>query len=612
MKPRRTKHLPLLVLLLMVAAGVTSCRDASHKREIRDALLHAETLMETDPHAARAVLDSLMPNVDCQTSDSQTADECLGKGSRAKVLSDSLNGQSSESRESALSLPSREARRTKFKSVSLKSFSRKDAALYALLRTQADYKCRVRLTSDSLPLIATNYYGTRRKTQHAALAQYYLGCTYSDMGRDLDAIDAFLRATTLFPDTTNKYYAYSFYELGKLYLAHEKDNDALEAFLLYRRSVACLSDSVNIGYADMHLGRTYLYMENAEEAETFFLRVIDNPYMSRKYHANALFQLAKLNAYLKEDYAKAGEHINSYIAGYKQKENIGAAYHIKADILLHENQLDSAFYYNKKVLTCKQDPRTLCETYKSLTELSLALNRTDSSDVYFQHYMVFADSVSRIRRDKEISDIKNDHRVELHDRELAAQRSRLHWTWGILFVFLAFMASFIILLNDRRHKNEKLKYEEALSAIKQRYMAQNILTSQSGKMPASPPIDVQKERIAIYLKRYESSEWKRYFNKHQSEIRNGLYMPAAEASHFELFLSDLFVDMLLDMFRDNEGLTDQEAQLCAMTLLGLKANQIAYICRISPDAVYMRRSRLRKRLTSNWSEFVFPSSSSKP
>ena len=81
--------------------GLLSCRDAG----VRDALQRAEALMETDPHAARAVLDSLMPNVDCQTSDSQTADECLGKGSKAKVLSDSLQSVSLKSKKDSSANP---------------------------------------------------------------------------------------------------------------------------------------------------------------------------------------------------------------------------------------------------------------------------------------------------------------------------------------------------------------------------------------------------------------------------------------------------------------------------------------------------------------------------
>ena len=51
------RYFPLLVLLLMLAGSITSCRDAG----VRDALQRAEALMETDPHAARAVLDSLNP-----------------------------------------------------------------------------------------------------------------------------------------------------------------------------------------------------------------------------------------------------------------------------------------------------------------------------------------------------------------------------------------------------------------------------------------------------------------------------------------------------------------------------------------------------------------------
>ena len=52
---RLRRYLPLLALLLMLAGSIMSCRDAG----VRDALQRAEALMKSDPHAARAVLDSL-------------------------------------------------------------------------------------------------------------------------------------------------------------------------------------------------------------------------------------------------------------------------------------------------------------------------------------------------------------------------------------------------------------------------------------------------------------------------------------------------------------------------------------------------------------------------
>ena len=64
-------------------------------------------------------------------------------------------------------------------------------ALYAILRTQADYKCYVPLTSDTLIRYATEYYNRNRKSYRAAMAWYSLGCVYSEfeiVGGDLNMI----------------------------------------------------------------------------------------------------------------------------------------------------------------------------------------------------------------------------------------------------------------------------------------------------------------------------------------------------------------------------------------------------------------------------------------
>ena len=122
---------PVAAILLLLS--VCSCRDAG----VRDALQRAEALMESDPHTARAILDSIAsPNLNR-----------LFTPLNPPVIGGQkpLKGRASDSS----GLPS--FRRGKG-----------EAALYALLRTQADYKCRVRLTSDSLILLATDYYGTKR------------------------------------------------------------------------------------------------------------------------------------------------------------------------------------------------------------------------------------------------------------------------------------------------------------------------------------------------------------------------------------------------------------------------------------------------------------------
>ena len=91
-------------------------------------------------------------------------------------------------------------------------------ALYAILRTQADYKCYVPLTTDTLIRYATDYYNTDRKNYRAAMAWYSLGCVNTELGDDAGAVEAYLQAQSLFPDTTVRYYQICYHKLGRHYL----------------------------------------------------------------------------------------------------------------------------------------------------------------------------------------------------------------------------------------------------------------------------------------------------------------------------------------------------------------------------------------------------------
>ena len=582
---RKTTILSIIAILL--ALCVSSCRDASHpslnrgdEKAVHAALLRAEALMESAPHAARAVLDSIAYPHPLHK----------GKGARSAGLPSFRRGKG-------------------------------EAALYALLRTQADYKNRTRLTSDTLIRVATDYYGTRRKSQHAALAQYYLGCTYADMRRDMDALDAFLRATLLFPDTTNKYFAYSHFCIAQLYLKHDKEADALSPALRYRWSNACTSDSVNIGFGDMLLGRIYLYLEQASKAEPFFLSVISNQHVSEDYRNNACFQLAKLYTFLEEDFDKASPFIEQSIVGYKQENKNGADFFLKGELFYHENQLDSALHYYNKVLTCEKEVRTFCETYKRLMDVSIALGRTDSVGVYLQRFVVLSDSVGKLRRDKEINEIENNHIIELHDRELAAHRSRLHWTWGILSALLLIATGAVLLLNDRRHKVKELKYEQQLKAIEKQYIQDNLkeepeerrdpmdkpnippVTSDS--QPDIPFFTFQQNRLALYRAQYEASKWNHYFILHGDDIHDEQFMSIGEAEAFLQYTSELFVNLTASLLRENPHINKDDVNFCCLTMLGFTTKQIAYCCRKPVKYCYNRRTRLSERLTPEWYQFIF-------
>ena len=82
----------------------------------------------------------------------------------------------------------------------------KSLALYAILRTQVDYLSGKTIATDSTARIATDYYGSRKKGYYPAMSWYSLGCAYSSMKKDPEAIYALLKAKELFTDTLSVQY----------------------------------------------------------------------------------------------------------------------------------------------------------------------------------------------------------------------------------------------------------------------------------------------------------------------------------------------------------------------------------------------------------------------
>jgi hypothetical protein len=71
-------------------------------------------------------------------------------------------------------------------------------ALYAVLRTQADYKNYNDIPDDGLISQACNYYGSDQKGYHAAMAWYSRGCVLSLTDDDLGAISSSSPPVTCF------------------------------------------------------------------------------------------------------------------------------------------------------------------------------------------------------------------------------------------------------------------------------------------------------------------------------------------------------------------------------------------------------------------------------
>ena len=577
------------VLLLMAVIGLLSCRDTS----CRDALQRAEALMETDPHAARAVLDSLMPNVDCQTSDSQTADECLGKGSRAKVLSDSLQSVSLKSKKDSSANPQS----------SIFNFqSKRDAALYALLRTQADYKCDIPLTTDTLALIATDYYGTpRHKNYHAAMAWYTLGCVYGDMNDDVNATDAFLKAKSLFPDTLIRYYALTEQKLGTHHLNRHMIREAAHEFQSAKQNLIHLGDSTAVAFLDLSLARCCLYREDYASAREWLERVLHNPHASQYVFTVAHFEMAKVEIYYNHDYPKAHEYLDYDIRHTINKNELVGNYCLKAIIFQEQEELDSAWHYYQRSLDCQSSPATFSNVYRQMAILAPRLGKVDSIAYYVRGYHTYIDSLYIISNQQAIRQVENDHRVELEKRRIEDQHRRLLVGGIAVFVVLCLSLLTLYLLHRNRNNRKTIALQQA------------IRDSNAVLINLSAPAEDGKETTAIKGEALVNPEtYISLFRLGRQTLdpkvltrlkRLDIITNGAEADDirrdYEQALDHAFVELMMILQLAGPSLNKQDMVYLISRMLGMDDKRIQVIQDTYESTFRMRRKRLYDKLPHN-------------
>ena len=298
-------------------------------------------------------------------------------------------------------------------------------ALYAVLKTQLDYKNYRPVTDLDLILAATDYYGIRKKDYHAAMAWYSLGCAYSDSNNDMAAINAYLKAKDLFPDTLTRYYALTEQNLGKHYLNRMMLPEATEQYRLCLANATRMNNEKTRNNAIYNLGRCALYKRDFIVADSIFNNILTESRYSNDQKNLAVFQLSKIRLHHDKDYQQAMKLINEYLSYRKNPEDSGAGLSLKANIYYEIGQIDSAYHYYNKSLDYTQDLNTLCTNYDKLALIALQLGHKDEATQYYNHYKSTADSIYERRNHEQINVIESEHRIELAENRLHDRTIRL-------------------------------------------------------------------------------------------------------------------------------------------------------------------------------------------
>ena len=338
------------------------------------------------------------------------------------------------------------------------AFRGETRALYALLRTQADYKCFVPITSDSLIRYATDYYDGNRRSYRAAMAHYSLGCVYSELKDDAAAIEAYLRAQSLFPDTTMRYHRLCYQNLGHHYLRKNMADEALKAY----KSFYIFSEGSDQLYASIKLAQAYIRNKYPNEAKDILEGLLDkHDKIDTKSLKIILFELGKIEHTFNKDYTKAEEYFDQLIALYNESE-VTAAYWFKGDIAEARGDTESAIQNYKRAMTDENNTYLLYNCARSLQYLSIDSIKQPELYGYIKLFEQMGDSIHHIERRTEIDEIHTAHTMELHQRELSERHRRFIYIATLVLVCLLATIAIGVLLVERRRKQHYLHLQQEL------------------------------------------------------------------------------------------------------------------------------------------------------
>ena len=479
-------------------------------------------------------------------------------------------------------------------------------ALYAILKTQLDYKNYRPVSDLDLIIDATDYYGIRKKDYHAAMAWYSLGCAYSDSNNDMAAINAYLKAKDLFPDTLTRYYALTEQNLGKHYLNRMMLPEATEQYRLCLANATRMNNEKAMNNAIYNLGRCALYKRDFIVADSIFNNILTESRYSNDQKNLAVFQLSKIRLHHDKDYQQAMKLINEYLSYRKNPEDSGAGLSLKANIYYEIGQIDSAYHYYNKSLDYTQDLNTLCTNYDKLALIALQLGHKDEATQYYNHYKSTADSIYERRNHEQINVIESEHRIELAENRLHDRTIRSAIITASL-ILLSILLAIIAVIYYRNWKKERIwnirdTIDQTESDILNKKLADPDMDSIQEEIRDTD--DVRIEIMELYQKELQDcSQWFK-LQEAYSLISSKTTIRNTELSNDEKIqiikaLNNCFRPVMQFLSEEIPEVSRDEAYVLILLYLGFNSVEISMLLDVTDGCIRQRRKRVQDKDTHN-------------
>ena len=286
-------------------------------------------------------------------------------------------------------------------------------ALWCLLVTQAKYKQKMKISSDSLIMIAYDYYKPTDNARRKAMSALYMGGVNYNLGNIEESIRFYLEAKTEMEKTSDYQLGYLVMSgLGNIYLYRDLTTYALEACTqAYDYAVKDSNKRYQMS-ALLFLSRCYCLLDKLDIAEQKYKQcsAIALELGKKNFYDIAMQDLAAL-------YKNSHRHNKSLSILKTLPFNSQVSFLFGHNYLLL-NQLDSANYYLKKSLYT-DNIYTKRTAYIGLYKLAEYPVYQKNMKTYCDSLLFYTDSVMSLDKGKEIIAYKEkyDHQKLITEQQ---------------------------------------------------------------------------------------------------------------------------------------------------------------------------------------------------
>lgn len=492
----------------------------------------------------------------------------------------------------------------------------KEQADYALLLTQAKYRCNILAPSDSLINIAINYYKEKEDADRKGAAYLYKGSVLNELHESEKAIQAYKQAEECIPKMTDTHLIARIYSdlgyLNQMELNYDIAKTYYKKSLSINKAEKYLSNSANdlINLMGLYISSDYQNkQDSAEWCTSELLNIVSK--VGSNIQAKIFHNIAVQKMY-KEKYTEAEiflqklKEVSNGKLSYKALSVWGELY-IKMG---HKEKADSLLY----AALGTSDLTVKVNIYSTLYKQAEEDKQYKKAVGYLKKYTAVIDSVRDELKSTEIRELQLKYDKSITLRQNAEIRMNWYLTIAIGFLIVIALISlyFYSLKIYRKQKGKELsqqkqgsiKLQERIDVLQTMVEESENLHSLEREEALNKIIDLQNEKgekdtrikqLETMFRAKDISVSSADAEALQTFLRiteQKEYTPAANRDNLHHWLDITHQNFAIRLNDKYPSLTGREKDICYLTALGLPLDTVAQLLDVQPRSIERYISRI--------------------